>query len=75
MGHLSLRVWVLENVEAELRLYDQAGGEERKEEEMEGMKERGREVAFFVGGRGSDRKNPPPSRLNKVALNGHVGDR
>ncbi len=37
MGSLSLRVWVLENVD---RPYDQAGREEGKEEEMEGMKER-----------------------------------
>jgi hypothetical protein len=39
------------------------------------MKERGREVAFFVGRGDPTGKTPPPSRLNQVALNGHVGDR
>jgi hypothetical protein len=60
---------VLENVEVVTRPYDQAGGEGEKEGE--------REVFFGGGGRGKDPtwKIPPPSRLERVALNGHGGGR
>ena len=73
---------MLKNVEAVLQPCDQAGREGGKEEEREGMAEKGKKshLVFRLKGAGvgkEDRtwKNPPPSQLNRVALNSHVEDR
>lgn len=69
---------MLENIEVVLRPYDQTGREGGKEGEREAMKEKRRRGRLFLGGgRGEDPtgKNPPPSGLNRVALNGHCGCR
>jgi hypothetical protein len=55
---------VLKDVEIVLRLYEQAG------------REGGREGRYGREGKEDPTwKNPPSSRLNRVAPNGHVGDR
>jgi hypothetical protein len=63
-------------MEVVLRPYNQAG---REGEGREDMAEKGKRSHLVFrgggGGRRADVENPPPSRLNRVALNGHVGDR
>lgn len=74
---------MLENVEIVLQLYDQVGREGGKEEERGNMTEKVKRSRVIFGLRGEwggarrfDVKNHlPPSRLNGVARNSHVGDR